>query len=145
MATMNPYLNFNGNAEEAFTFYKSVFGGEFSYLQRFKDVPEAGKVSQQDQEKIMHISLPIGENVLMASDALESFGQKVEQGSNIYITIHPDSEEEAKRIFTELSAGGKTEMELQEMFWGDLFGSFSDKYGINWMINYELKKNRKDE
>lgn len=137
MAKLNPYLNFNGKTEEAFNFYKSVFGGEFSYFQRFKDAPEAGKVSGEDGDKIMHVSLPIGENTLMATDALESFGQKVEPGSNIYISVHPDSEAEARKIFDGLSKGGKVEMEMQDTFWGALFGSLSDKYGVNWMVNYE--------
>ena len=140
MATINPYLNFNGNTAEAFNFYRSVFGGEFSFLQRFKDTPEAGKIAEADRDKIMHISLPVGGNVLMATDALESFNQKVEPGSNVYLTYQPDSIEEARRIFKDLSAGGKVEMELQETFWGALYGSFRDKYGINWMVNYELKK-----
>lgn len=139
MTTINPYLNFNGNTEEAFKFYQSVFGGELS-VYRFKDMPEETKVNDADKEKIMHISLPVGEHILMGSDALESFGQKVEQGSNLYISVNTESETEAKRIFEALSAGGEIEMDLQEMFWGALFASFIDKFGVRWMVNCELAK-----
>lgn len=138
MATINPYLNFNGNTEEAFNFYRSVFGGEFYMVQRFKDTPEKDKLSPADQEKIMHISLPIGKSdVLMATDALESMGQKLDVGNNMHIAISPESEEEAKRIFTDLSAGGNVIMPLEKMFWGALFGMFTDKFGISWMVNYD--------
>lgn len=144
MTTLNPYLNFNGNAEEAFNFYKSVFGGEFLGLQRFKDMPKdeksPGHIPQEDQDLILHIALPIGNNILMASDCIEAFGQKAVFGSSNYISVQPDSEEETRRIFNALSAGGDIEMPLEEMFWGDLFGSFTDKFGIKWMVNYELKK-----
>lgn len=141
MAKLNPYLNFNGKTEEAFNFYRSVFGGEFLHLQRFKDTPEAGSVSEEDGMKIMHISLPIGDNILMATDTLESFGQTVEPGSNVYISVHPDSEVEAKKIFEGLSKGGKVEMELQDTFWGALFGSLTDKFGVKWMVNFEKQQN----
>lgn len=141
MAKLNPYLNFNGKTEEAFNFYRSVFGGEFQHMQRFKDSPEAGRVSEEDGMKIMHIALPIGDNVLMATDALESFGQPVEPGTNIYISVQPDSEAEAKKIFEGLAKGGKVEMELQDTFWGALYGSLTDKFGVKWMINYEIQKN----
>ncbi|MGI8469744.1 MAG: VOC family protein [Pyrinomonadaceae bacterium] len=138
MATINPYLDFDGNAEEAFNFYKSVFGGEFITLQRFKDMPEADKVSKSDGEKIMHISLPIGrKNVLMASDACESMGRSITVGNNFYISIQADSKEEAADLFTGLSEGGKVEMPLGDTFWGAYFGMFSDKFGIKWMVNYD--------
>ncbi|HET8854879.1 MAG TPA: VOC family protein [Salinimicrobium sp.] len=140
MAKIHTYLNFEGNTEEAFNFYKSVFGGEFSHLQRVRDTPEADKVSEAEQDKIMHIALPIESNLLMATDILESYGMKIKQGNNMYVSIEAESEEEARRIFSELSQGGNIEMELKEMFWGDLFASFTDRYGINWMLNYELKK-----
>lgn len=140
MAKINPYLNFNGKTEEAFNFYRSVFGGEFSYLQRFKDTPQGEKVSEADGEKIMHVSLAIGDNYLMATDALESYGQKVEPGSNVYISVHPETEEEARRIFEGLSKGGEIEMELQDTFWGALYGSFTDKFGVNWMVNFQKQQ-----
>lgn len=143
MTKLNPYLNFAGNTEEAFNFYKSVFGGEFSSLVRFKDMPMEGvNIPESDQNKIMHISLPIGkDNMLMATESLESLGQKLVQGNNFYISIHPDSKEEADRIFNELSAGGKIEMPIGNQPWGDYYGHFTDKFGINWMVNYSRPKN----
>ncbi len=141
MATFNPYLNFNGNTEEAFIFYKSVFGGEFAMLQRFKDTPEASKLSASDGEKIMHVALPIGKgNVMMATDVLEAMGQKLIVGNNFSLSINTDSEEETTKLFNALSAGGKIEMPLQKTFWGAFFGMFTDKFGIQWMINFEYKK-----
>ncbi len=137
MARLNPYLNFPGNTEEAFEFYKSVFGGEFSSVVRFKDLPMEGHTLPADAEdKILHISLPIGENILMASDAPESMGHQVIQGNNVYVSVHPDSKEEADRIFGALSAGGSVEMDIADQPWGDYYGSFKDKFGINWMVNY---------
>ena len=137
MANMNPYLNFNGNTEEAFNFYKSVFGGEFLALMRFKDTPGCGEIPEADKERIMHIALPIGNgNALMATDALESMGQKLTFGNNFYIALAPESREEAERLFNGLSADGKIEMPLQDMFWGDYWGSFTDKFGVQWMVNY---------
>jgi len=141
MATINPYLNFPGNTEDAFNFYKSVFGGEFVTLQRFKDTPEAGRVPEKDKDKIMHVSLPIGKgNTLMGTDAVESMGHKLTVGNNIQISISPDSEEETKKIFNSLSAGGKVEVPLDKMFWGALFGMFTDKFGIKWMVNYDYNR-----
>ena len=137
MATMSPYLNFNGNTEEAFNFYKSVFGGEFLAVMRFKDNPECGNIAEADKDKIMHIALPIGSgNALMATDALESMGQKLTFGNNFYICLAPESKAEADRLFNGLSDGGKIEMPLQEMFWGAYYGSFTDKFGVQWMVNY---------
>ncbi len=135
---LQPYLNFAGNAEEAFTFYVSVFGGEFSSLVRFKDFPMEGvSIPQEDQDKIMHVSLPIGEDsILMASDTLEAFGQELTQGNNVYISVHPTSREEADRIFTALSEGGQVEMPIADQAWGDYYGSLKDKYGVLWMVNY---------
>src|SRR5688572_7710448 len=110
MAAINPYLNFNGNTEEAFNFYKKVFGGEFMALMRFKDNPQCDQMSERDKDRIMHIALPIGNgNALMATDALESLGQKVTAGNNFYIALSPESKEEAERLFNGLSAGGKIE------------------------------------
>lgn len=141
MPTINPYLNFAGNTEEAFNFYKSVFGGEFKMLQRFKDTPEAEKLSPEDGEKIMHISLPIGSNtILMATDALESMGHKLTYGNNFSLSIAPDSKAEADQFFEKLSAGGTVGIPLQDMFWGEYFGVLTDKFGIQWMVNYDYSK-----
>mgnify|MGYP001569684060 CR=1 FL=1 len=141
MITINPYLNFNGNTEEAFNFYKSIFGGEFAMLQRFKDMPDAGNISESDGNKIMHVALPIGKgNILMATDALESLGQTLTTGNNFYISITTESKEEADKIYTALSEGGKIEMPLQKTFWGAYFGMFTDKFGIQWMVNYDYNQ-----
>ncbi len=143
MATINPYLNFNGNTEEAFNFYKSVFGGEFAAVMRFGDVSqteacEGMKVTENERDKIMHIALPIGNgNVLMATDALESMGQKLTEGNNFSISISADSKEEAEKFFNRLSESGKVEMPLGDTFWGAYFGMFEDKFGIRWMVNYD--------
>lgn len=146
MAAINPYLNFNGNTEEAFNFYKSVFGGEFLAVMRFKDYAECAEIPEADKEGIMHIALPIGNgNVLMATDALESMGQKLTVGNNIHIALAPESKEEAERLFNGLSAGGKIEMPLQDMFWGAYFGSFADKFGVQWMVNYDKSRQNEHE
>lgn len=138
MATLNPYLNFNGNTEEAFNFYKSVFGGEFLMLQRFKDTPEADNVPENDQDKIMHISLPLGQgNILMATDVLESAGHDTVSGNNISLALQADSEEEAEKLFNALSEGGKIEMPLEKTFWNAYFGMCTDKFGVQWMVNYD--------
>ena len=139
MATINTYLNFNGNTEEAFNFYKSVFGGEFRTLQRLKDTPEADKIPLNEQEKIMHVALPIGGNLLMGTDVLESM-PKVIFGTNSSISIDAASEEEANRLFNGLSTGGKIEMSLEKMFWGAYFGFFTDKFGVQWMVNYNFSQ-----
>ena len=139
MATLNPYLNFPGNAEEAFNFYKSVFGGEFRTLQRLKDTPDADKIPLNEQEKIMHVALPIGGNLLMGTDVLESM-PKVIFGTNSAISIDAASEEEANRLFNGLSTGGKIEMPLEKMFWGAYFGFFTDKFGVQWMVNYNFSQ-----
>lgn len=139
MATLNPYLNFNGNAEEAFTFYKSVFGGEFLTVQRMKDVPPMPgcEVADNEKEKIMHIALPVGKgNIIMASDVIESMGHSNVSGNNFYISIQADSKEEAKHLFDGLSAGGTITMPLDDAFWNAYFGMFIDKFGIRWMVNY---------
>lgn len=136
MATINSYLNFNGNTEEAFNFYKSVFGGEFVTLQKFKDAPDADKCPEGDLEKIMHVALPIGHNVLMGTDVSERM-PKVHIGNNFAISVSPSSEEETHKIFDGLSAGGQITMPLGKMFWGALFGMFTDKFGIQWMVNYD--------
>ena len=143
MKAMNPYLNFPGNAEEAFNFYKSVFGGELVGLTRFKDVPEDGNVKPHEKEKLMHVSLPIGKNnVLMATDALESMGHKLTAGTNFHISVTADSKDEAAKIFNGLSKGGKVSMPLADTFWDDYFGMLTDKFGIQWMINYTYPKDK---
>ena len=141
MPTINPYLNFAGSTEAAFNFYKSVFGGDFMAFQRFKDTPEAGKVPANEKDMLMHVSLPVGKaNILMGTDALESMGQKVTVGNNIYLSIEADTKEEAERIFKGLSAGGKVTMPLADAFWGAYFGMLTDKFGIQWMVNHTYKK-----
>ena len=138
MTSINPYLNFPGNTEDAFNFYKSVFGTEFAMLQRFKDTQEAGQLSAADQNKIMHIALPIGKgNILMATDALESMGQKLTVGNNFSISVSTDSKEEAERIFKGLSQKGNVTMPLADTFWGAYFGMLTDQFGIQWMVSYD--------
>jgi len=137
MLQINPYLNFNGNTEEAFNFYKSVFGGEFRMLMRFKDTPDAGKIPADAKNQIMHIALPLGkDNVLMATDAPESMGFGLKFGNNVHISIHTESREEADKLFKGLSAGGKVQMPMADMFWGDYYGAFTDKFGVQWMISF---------
>ena len=141
MPSLNPYLNFNGNTEEAFNFYKSAFGGEFVTMQRFKDTPEAEKMPEGERNKIMHAALPIGKgNMLMGTDSLESMGQKLVVGNNFYISIDTESEDEANKLFNSLSGGGKVELPMQKTFWGSYFGMFKDKFGIQWMISYNEKR-----
>lgn len=142
MATLSPYINFRGNCEEAFNFYKSVFGGDFAMVSRYKDMPvtEGAHMSEMDGEKIMHISIPISkETVLMGSDIGGEWAKHSVEGNNIQISINTQSEEEAKKIFNGLSAGGRVNMPLEKTFWGALFGMFTDKFGINWMVNYDYK------
>lgn len=138
MTRLHTYLNFAGNAEEAFSFYKSVFGGEFSSVVRFKDLPMEGvSIPEEDQDKIMHIALPIGEDdILMASDTLRSLGQELVQGNNAYVSAHPASKEEADRIFSALAEAAEIEMPIADQVWGDYYGSLKDKFGVRWMVNY---------
>lgn len=142
MATLNAYLNFNGNTEEAFEFYRSVFGGQFITLQRFRETPAAAHTPEGDLDKIMHVALAVGGGILMGTDSLESLGQKLVQGNNFYLSLTPESESEATVLFNALSAGGKIEQPLEKMFWGALFGSFRDKFGVQWMVNYEFPKSK---
>ncbi len=144
MATVSTYLNFARNTEEAFNFYKSVFGTEFSGpIFRFSEIPpEAGAplVPEEDKNLVMHIALPIlGGHTIMGTDAPESMGFRVSYGNNVYLSLHPDTREETKRLFDALSKGGKIEQELQDMFWGDYYGSCSDKFGVHWMFNCDKK------
>lgn len=134
--TLNPYLNFDGNAEKAFRFYQSIFGGEL-FVQKMSDAPRTENLPENEKDRAMHVGLPIGNGqFLMASDCLPSAGHVLKQGNNNYISITPDSREEADRIFNGLSAGGTIEMPMEDMFWGDYFGSFVDKFGVCWMINF---------
>lgn len=138
MATINTYLSFMGNTEEAFNFYKSVFGTEFvGGIRRFGDMPDNDLMSEEDKEKVMHVGLPIGPgNFLMGTDALESKGQSLTFGSNYSISISPESKEEATTLFNGLSSGGTITSPLEDTFWGAYFGAFTDKFGVQWMVNY---------
>ena len=144
MASVNVYLNFNGNCEEAFNFYKSVFGGEFPYIGRFKDMPPQEGMPPLPADmgnKIMHVSLPISkETMLMGSDTGGEWAPDFVQGNNFSISINADNQEEADRLFNELSKGGKVTMPMANTFWGDYFGMFADKFGINWMVSYNMQK-----
>src|SRR5690554_2203021 len=141
MATVNTYLNFNGETEEAFNFYKSVFKGEFmGGIMRFSDVPpdeNMPPLAEEDKNRVMHVTLQLpGGNLLMGSDIFTGTGDKFIKGNNIYINVSPDSREETDRIFNALKEGGKVEMEMQDMFWGDYFGSLKDKFGVLWMLSH---------
>lgn len=143
MKTVNPYLTFNGTCEEAFNFYKSVFGGEFGHLGRFSDIPESEDMepmTKAEGNRIMHVSLPISkETILMGSDSHPKFGD-VTSGSNMSIAIGADSKEEADKLFTGLSKGGKITMPIADTFWGDYFGMFTDKFGFEWMVSFDKNK-----
>lgn len=137
MPKLNPYLNFDGTAEEAFRFYQSVFGGEFvGGVMKMGNVPGMENLSDDEKNRVMHIALPIGGDLLMASDIIPSMGQNLNQGNGNYISVFPESREEADRIFDTLSADGEVEMPMEDQFWGDYFGSFKDKFGVYWMVNY---------
>jgi len=137
MASANPYLNFSGNCLEAFEFYKSVLGGEFSSVNKFSEMPSDATSDQTNEpapDGIMHISLPIGDSILMGSDVPPGMGT-VTAGNTCYVCLSPDSPDEAKRVFVGLSEGGEIEMAFDRQFWGDYFGSFTDKYVIRWMVD----------
>ena len=144
MARVSTYLNFPRNTEEAFNFYKSVFGGDFiGHIARFGDMPpQEGMppLAEQDKNMVMHMELPItGGHVLMGTDAPESFGFTINLGNNMHINLEPDTRAETKRLFEAMSAGGKVTMELQDMFWGAYYGSCTDKFGVQWMFNCSAK------
>lgn len=140
MALINPHINFNGNAEEAFNFYRSVFGGEFAMMVRFKDMPGAESPSaEEDANKIMHIALPIGPNVLMGNDVPSFMGKTNERENRSKISVGAESKEEADKIFNGLSAGGEVEYPIGDSPWGSYFGMFRDKYGIEWMVDYDAR------
>ena len=144
MATVNVYLTFDGNCEEAFDFYKSAFGGDYNDLNRFGEMPSQKgmpPLSAEVQHKIMHVSLPISsETILMGSDSMPGMGSKIIMGNNFSISIGVNSKEEADKLFAVLSQGGKITMPLELTFWGAYFGMWTDRFGINWMINYDIPK-----
>ena len=147
MASVNVYLNYDGNCEDAFNFYKSVFGGEFAYVGRFKDMPpsdDGGKaVSEEEGNRIMHISLPISqETMLMGSDTGGEWASSYKQGNNFSISINANSKDEANHLFNGLSQGGQVTMPLANTFWGDYFGMLTDKYGVNWMMSFNENQNK---
>lgn len=142
MATINSYLNFNGNAEEAFNMYQRVVGGEIKMIMRYKDTPEKDKVAPADQEKIMHIALALEQGrVLMATDAIESMGRPLTVGNNFSLSLSAGSKEEADTLYNGLSAQGEPTMPMQHTFWGAYFGMLTDKFGIQWMIDCESTPN----
>ncbi len=141
MVQVHPYVNFKGNCEEAFNFYKSIFGGEFNYVGKFKDMPAEAQRDPKDAEKIMHMSLPLGGGtMLMGSDYPSDMENQFVAGTNITLSITPESEDEARRIFNALAAGGRINMPQEKTFWGSLFGMLTDKFGVNWMVDYALEK-----
>jgi PhnB protein len=142
MTTINPWINFNGNAEEAFTFYKSIFGGEFTKIVRFKDIATSEfPVSDTDADKIMLITLPIGKsNMLMANDVPAFMGKVNENENRSKISVSTESKEEADTIFNGLSAGGQAEVPMSESMWGTYFGMLRDKYGIEWTVEFPAAK-----
>lgn len=145
MSSTSTYLNFSNTTEEAFEFYRSVFGGEFiGGINRFGDMPaspDMPALSDADKHLVMHIALPIlGGHMLMGTDAPASMGFTVTMGNNVHISLHPDTREEADVLFAKLSAGGTVTMPLQDMFWGAYYGSLTDKYGIHWMVNAETQQ-----
>ncbi len=141
MVTINPYINFNGNAEEAFNFYKSVFGGEFGQIIRFNDMASADfPVQEKEANKIMRITLPIGHDLLIANDVPEILGRVNENENRSKIAISAESKEEAEKLFSGLSAGGTVEMPMDQSPWGTSFAMFRDKYGIEWTVEFDSKK-----
>lgn len=141
MATVNVYLTFNGKTEEAFTFYQSIFGGEFPNLEKFKDMPQAEgsePMSEAEGNRIMHVTLPISkETCLMGSDTMGESNDKLIEGNNFTISINAESTEEADKLFQGLSQGGKITMPMEKTFWGAYFGMFTDKFGIAWLVNFD--------
>ncbi len=144
MALINPHINFNGNAEEAFNFYKSVFGREFTKIIRFKDLSSPGyPISENEANKIMHIALPIGGNILMANDVPEIMGRVNENENRSKISVSAESREEAAKLFNGLAADGDIEVPIGDSPWGSYFGMFRDKFGIEWMVDFDPKYNGK--
>lgn len=145
MRLLNPYLNFKGNTEEAFNFYKSVFGGEFAMVQRFKETPEADKVPEAERNLIMHIALPVGSNILMGTDATESMGFTLVEGNNFSLALSTESEEETDKLYKKLSQGGKETMPPSKVFWGAYFGMLTDKFGIQWILSFDYNRSGEKE
>jgi len=144
MALINPHINFNGNAEEAFTFYKSVFGGSFANIVRFKEMANPGvPIAEEEGNKLMHIALPIGQNVLMGNDVPSFMGRVNEQENRSKISIGAESKEEADRLFNGLSEGGSVEVPMDNSPWGSYFGMFRDKYDIEWIVDFDPRFNGK--
>lgn len=138
MRAINPYLNFPGNTEEAFNFYKGVFGGEFAMIQRFRDTPEKDKLPENVKDKIMHIALPLPNgNVLMGTDAMEEMGHPLKTGNNFYLSISTESKDEADRIYNALSEGGNAHMPMADVFWGSYFGMLTDRFGTQFMVSWD--------
>jgi PhnB protein len=142
MTTVNTYLTFNGNCETAFNFYKAAFGCEFEMMSKFKDMPPDPnfKISDEDKEKIMHVSLPIGNTVLMGSDTSGEWAKGYKAGNNFSVSINTDSKEEAERLFNVLSENGQIMMPMDKTFWGSYFGMFTDQFGIQWMVSFSEGK-----
>ncbi|HXO76729.1 MAG TPA: VOC family protein [Puia sp.] len=143
MAAFNIYLNFPGNTEAAFNFYKSVLGGEFATIMRFRDTTGCEGMPTDQQDMIMHIALPIGKgNMLMGTDSVDGMGPKLVVGNNVSITVNPETEAETNKLFDGLAAGGTVLVPLNKAFWGGYFGMLVDKFGIQWMFNYDEKQNQ---
>jgi len=145
MTTINTYLTFNGNCEKVFSFYKSVFGGEFAHIGKFKDMPENPEfpVAESDKEKVMHVSFPIGNTMLMGSDTGGEWSANFTQGNNFSVSINTDNKDEADRLFSELSDGGKITMPMNKTFWDSYFGMFTDQFGIQWMVSFDAGNRNK--
>ncbi|MES1249621.1 MAG: VOC family protein [Chitinophaga rupis] len=145
MATTNTYLTFNGNCDEAFIFYKTIFGGDFSHVARFSDMPKDQhyEVPETDKNKIMHISLPIGSSVLMGCDAGQQWATSFVQGNNFSVSVLANSRSEAEKLFNGFAEYGQISLPLADAFWGDLFGMIIDQFGINWMISFNEKSQKK--
>ncbi len=138
--SLNPYLFFDGNCREVFEFYRAVFGGEFLIVQTFRDGPADLNVPEPEKDRIMHICLPIGSGMLMGSDSTSVFGSHPVQGTNFSISVEGESREHCDGLFAGLSEGGTVKMPMAETFWGSYFGNLTDRFGINWMIDYELPR-----
>lgn len=145
MATYHPYLNFNGNTEEAFNFYKSVIGGEFTGVMRFKDVPNGGGQPESEGDKIMHIGLPLGNDIYLMGTDITGGMPPVTFGTNISICISPENREQTHKLFDGLAEGGNIIVPLEKMFWGDYFGQLTDKFGVQWMVNFNDKEEDKKD
>ncbi|SMO38104.1 PhnB protein [Saccharicrinis carchari] len=145
MTNISTYLTFNGNCEVAFNFYKSVFGGDFTHIGKFKDMPEDPKypVSESNKEKIMHVSYPIGNTMLMGSDTGGEWSTNFKQGNNFSISVNTDNMDEADKLFNKLSEGGKVIMPMNKTFWDSYFGMLTDQFGIQWMVSFNANNRNK--